>query len=390
MRRRGNESWQLTVRDVAGNRITRTVKAANIAEARRSLRDLVASVNRREVSAAKERPTVAEVADRWLDHKLSVKRDLAESTVASIEWAMGHIKRRWGSRKVATITKGHQVEELFAELMNDGLGPKSIREVSSVLHQMLKYACARDFVHVDASRLVEDRPRVALKPVNAPTDEEVSAFVRAMFDYRLEHGVHLVLSAALGCRRAEALALRVCDVDFESGEVHLRRNVVKLRRKSAAGSAAERLVIKDVMKTEAGRRVVTIPVGIINLVREHVHELDRRAREAGVAYPSDGLLFSADRAGALPYNPDSINARFRRVADRYGVARVSPHRLRHYAATILAPHLTPTELMGRFGWRSPAMVQRYADYRRAVDTEAARLIGEAPALTQAIALTTIS
>jgi len=42
--------------------------------------------------------------------------------------------------------------------------------------------------------------------------------------------------------------------------------------------------------------------------------------------------------------------------------------------------------MGRFGWRTPAMVQRYADYRRTVDGEAARLIGASPALADIVAL----
>ncbi len=44
---------------------------------------------------------------------------------------------------------------------------------------------------------------------------DVGAFVRAMFDYSREHGVHLVLTTALGCRRAESLALRLMDVDAD-------------------------------------------------------------------------------------------------------------------------------------------------------------------------------
>jgi integrase len=141
------------------------------------------------------------------------------------------------------------------------------------------------------------------------------------------------------------------------------------------------------MKTEAGRRVVTVPPGVMELLADHVAELHAQAREYGVnAFPSDGLIFSDDVLGSTPYNPDSINARFRRVSKLFGVALVSPHQLRHYAATILAPHMTSSELMGRFGWRTPAMVQRYADYRRAVDTEAARLIGETPALADVVAM----
>jgi integrase len=384
-RRRGNGSWQLTVRDVDGNRLTKTVKATNETEVKRMLRDFVASVRREEVPKAKGRPTVAQVADMWLEHKLKINRDLAEATVASIEWAMGHIKRRWGRRKVSMITEGHQVEELFADLLDDGLGPKAIREVSSILHQVLKYAHGRKYVHVDATRFVEVRPRVQQKPVSAPSDADVAAFVKAMFAYKHEHGVHLVLSTALGCRRAEALGIRLVDVDFEHGEIHLRRNVVKIRRKSAAGKGESRVVVKDVMKTQAGRRVVTVPPGVTSLVAQWVAEIDEHARDFGLAgFPHEGLIFSTAVDGSAPYNPDSINARFRRVARIFGVTPVAPHQLRHYAATILAPHMTPTELMGRFGWRTQDMVQRYADYRRTVDSEAARLIGESAALADVV------
>ena len=93
-RPRGNGSWQLAFRDGDGNRLTKTVRASNEAEAKRMLRAFVSAANRNEVPKAKEKPTVAQVADMWLDHKLRIKRDLAEATIDSLEWAIGHIKRR--------------------------------------------------------------------------------------------------------------------------------------------------------------------------------------------------------------------------------------------------------------------------------------------------------
>lgn len=375
-RRRGNDSWQLTVRDGAGKRLTKTVKASNETEARRMLRAFVSAVHRDEVPKAKEKPTVAQVADKWLAHKLRIKRDLAEATVDSLEWAIGHIKRKWGPRKVSTIVDGHQVEELFAELMDDGLGPKSVKEISSALHGILHFAHSRDYVRVDATRFVEVRPRVPQKPVTAPSDADVEALVQAMFEHDHRHGVHLVLTAALGCRRSEALALRRIDLDPVRNEVELQRNVVKIRRRTEDGKP--RVVIKDVMKTESGRRTVSIPEAVMALLVELLSELDDQARDFGAdRYPDEGLLFSPDALGERPYSPDSINARISKVCRRSGITPVSPHALRHYAATILAPHMTPTELMGRFGWKTQTMVARYADYRREKDDVAAELIGTA-------------
>jgi len=84
-RRRGNGSWQLTVRDADGNRLTKTVKASNETEVKRMLRDFLASVRRDEVPKAKGKPTVAQVADMWLAHKIRIKRDLAEATIDNLE-----------------------------------------------------------------------------------------------------------------------------------------------------------------------------------------------------------------------------------------------------------------------------------------------------------------
>lgn len=68
--------------------------------------------------------------------------------------------------------------------------------------------------------------------------------------------------------------------------------------------------------------------------------------------------------------PDSINKRFRKIVTETGV-RITPHMLRHHAATAVAPFLTETDMMGRFGWRTSTMVRRYVDYKGAKDHEAA-------------------
>lgn len=84
-------------------------------------------------------------------------------------------------------------------------------------------------------------------------------------------------------------------------------------------------------------------------------------------------MFSADSLGRRPLYPATVSSWFRKIGEVAGV-KVRPHQLRHYAATHVAPHLTETEMMGRFGWKTPRMVTRYAEYRRARDTEAAEIM----------------
>jgi integrase len=123
----------------------------------------------------------------------------------------------------------------------------------------------------------------------------------------------------------------------------------------------------------------------MSLLRELIRSLDERARSFGLkAYPDEGFIFSPHDVGERPYHPDSVNARFRKLC-KLAEVNISPHELRHYAATQVAPFLTETEMMGRFGWKTNSMVHRYADYLRKRDSEAGAAMDRALRLVIPIA-----
>jgi integrase len=370
-RKRGKTSYQLTVWDADnGRQHYRTTRARNDTQAARALKRFQAEVDEGRVAVSKLRPTVADVCTEWLAHKMRVSPDLAEGTVENYERAIAHIVREWGDRKVSTITNGTHVEELYGALA-ERLAPKTIQNIAGVLFSVLRYAQRREYVWINACTLVEIRPKVNAKPVNAPSDRDLEALMEAMEAYDRRHFVNLVLTASLGARRGEAAGVRRCDVSLDAGTVRLCRNVTKLRRRGQGG----RTVVKDTMKTGAGVRTVAVGPAVIALLREHIDELDEIARLHELdAYPDEGYIFSPDLLGRRPYHPDSVNKRIRAVARRNGIATVSPHALRHYAATRIAPHLPASEMMGRFGWKTESMVRRYADYQRARDAEAGAIM----------------
>lgn len=372
-RKRSATSYELSVWDnEAQRRQYRTVKARNDTEARRALKGFQSEVDAGRVAASRGKPTVAQVCTEWLTHKMAVRRDLAEGTIDTYEWCLSHIVRKWGNVKVATITKGIDVERLFASLIDDGLSPKSVRNISGVLYAVLRHAMREDYVRVNACELVEDRPQVPDKPVMAPSDADLEALLSAMAEHSRPHFVHLMLSASLGSRRGETAGIRRCDVLTDLGAIRLCQSVTKLRRK---GTTSGRVVVKSTMKTPAGERTVAVGPAVWDILVEHLDELDRVAQMHGLeAFPSNGFIFSPDLLGKMPYHPDSVNARIRKLCKRHDIANVTPHQLRHYAATKIAPHMPATEVMGRFGWKTQSMVQRYVDYGRARDDEAAAIM----------------
>lgn len=113
--------------------------------------------------------------------------------------------------------------------------------------------------------------------------------------------------------------------------------------------------------------------GTLTLYREkvdrtQVHQLTAETLLAAMAYLPDvagqEYLFPCrrDRRGLVqPLNVRAIHERIRVLGERIGVAKLSPHDLRHYWATLAMRHGTSVDrLQEAGGWTSPMMPLRYA------------------------------
>lgn len=89
-----------------------------------------------------------------------------------------------------------------------------------------------------------------------------------------------------------------------------------------------------------------------------------RSYLGGYGAPTTGALFvGSTKRGNLTGRGMSIRAIHKRVttlgASILGIENLTPHDLRHYAATYLGGFLSTRQLMDVFGWSSPAMATRY-------------------------------
>jgi integrase len=369
---RSKTTVQLLVYDAeACKYVSRYVPATSDNQARKALAKFVTDVAAGQVPSSKLKPTVEEAANAWLRRKEELGR-VRESTLEAYGWAVGHIVREIGSRRVRSLTRATELEDLYGRL-GKRLGPKSVKEIAGVLYGVLEYARKQDWVRTNVARDVEERPRAPHKPVESPDEGDVQRFLVEAQKVDFAFFAYVIVCAAAGGRRAEVLGLQRADVLLDSGEIFFRRQVTKRRRTHDTHGneiGGPRLVVTDQLKTADGRRRVAVGDGTMAVLRELLRQLDERARDFDViAYPAEGFLFSPDVDGRSPLMPDSINKRFRAIVVKTGV-RITPHMLRHHAATAVAPFLTETDMMGRFGWRTSTMVRRYVDYKGAKDREA--------------------
>jgi hypothetical protein len=173
---RSKTTVQLLVYDAeAAKYVSRYVPATSDNQARKALAKFVTDVAAGNVPTSKLKPTVEEAAHAWLRRKEELGR-VRESTLEAYAWAVGHIVREIGHRRVRSLTKATEIEDLYGRL-GKRLGPKSVKEIAGVLYGVLEYARKQDWVRANVTADVEERPRVPDKPVEAPEEEDLQRFL---------------------------------------------------------------------------------------------------------------------------------------------------------------------------------------------------------------------
>lgn len=125
-----------------------------------------------------------------------------------------------------------------------------------------------------------------------------------------------ILVMGYGALRAgEVGGLRVQDIDFDSCELKLRQQVARV---TGVGQYIEE------MKTDAGRRTVTLPCSVTDELKEFV-ESNPPA--------DDGRVFHGANGAMRAHN--AINHGVQTAAKRAGLPPVNAHKLRHTAVSLL-------------------------------------------------------
>ena len=174
------------------------------------------------VSSRKTGPTVAEVAERYLDEHVAVrcKPKTAEAYSSVIR---RHIVPMFGEMSLAAVGRKHVTDLHYA-----------LRDVPSTANRSVD-VLSRLFAMGEAWGLIPEGAnpcRYVVKYRERPrerflTDEELRRLGRVLREAKDEGGASMYAVAAIrlllltGCRRNEILTLRWADVDLDGGELRL-------------------------------------------------------------------------------------------------------------------------------------------------------------------------
>lgn len=219
------------------------------------------------------------------------------------------------------------------------LGSSTVYMLAAILHGVFSQAVLDDVVGRHPMRGVKiPRTEVGAERADIPTMEDVRALIEAARGTAVGKGSNPTLAAMIqvaaetGLRAGELCGLRVRNVNFLRGEVHV---VEQINQRSGDFSP---------LKTESSRRVVPIGPGTVRVIEEQL----RRAPRA----PEETVFCTRE---GRPLSSSSLSARFRTVARRAGVDTTF-HALRHfYASSLIASGASVVMVQRALGHASASM-----------------------------------
>jgi len=295
------------------------------------------------VAPALGRITISELSTEWLARK---KIDLKASSYRPVEVAWRrHVEPRWGHVRVVDVDldaverwiadMGSTVTDADGTVTKKGSGATVVLRAYGVLAGILDSAVKARRIAANPARTPENLPRKRPKPRTYLTHEQVETLAAAA-----KYPTLVRLLAYTGMRWGEAIALRVHDLDLPRKRITIIENAVQVDQVTVIGSP----------KNNEARSVSVAEFLVFEL----------RAQVAGKA--DDELVFH-DGHGRHLRRSVSRTGWFETAVTRSGVPRVTPHDLRHSAASLaVSAGVNVKALQRMLGHASAAMtLDTYAD-----------------------------
>lgn len=221
----------------------------------------------------------------YLEEWLAVTRTrVRPRTFEAYELSIRRIERLLGAVPLARLNP-HLIQRAYADLLADGLSPKTVLNTHAVLHRALRQARQWGLTNSLPTDLVAV-PRAQQREMRAMSASQLTTLFASN---RGSHWYPLwVLLGTAGLRIGEALGLKWSDVDLVAGRLQVRR---ALQRQRGRG-----LVFVE-PKSYRSRRMVCL----CRLAVEALSELRRR---------SDGDLVFVNRRGLAQDSSSVTDARF--------------------------------------------------------------------------------
>ncbi|MBM4640462.1 tyrosine-type recombinase/integrase [Rhodococcus hoagii] len=293
----------------------------------------VEKLNGSYVAPALGRITVGELGADWLARK---QIDVKPSSYNSLETAWRvHVEPRWGRARIADIDLD-SVERWITDLVRAGKGATVVIRAYGALAGILDSAVKSKRLASNPARGVENLPRKQRKARVYLSHEQV----QALAEEAGRHETLVYVLAYCGLRWGEAIALRVNHLDLLRKRLTVVDNAVQVNGEIHVGTPKSHI-----------HRSVPVPAFLVEMLAVQCQGRGR------------GDLVFPSRHGGHLLRPVSFTGWFTKAVERSGVPRLTPHDLRHTAASLaVSAGVNVKALQRMLGHASAAMtLDTYAD-----------------------------
>ena len=197
----------------------------------------------------------------------------------------------------------------LTEFYGEGLSDRMVCSCYTTCRTALEKAVTEGLITTNPAIGCRLPPKKA-KEMQVLTQDEIRRFlIQANEEGYYEF---FLLELTTGMRRGEILGLQWKDINFATGELHIRRQVVK--------KGAQTQITKP--KTKSSIRTLILPSDMLDILAEH-----KKTATCEWVFPSPV------KEGE-PRNPDSIYGKFQKILKRAQCKKIRFHDLRHTFATM--------------------------------------------------------
>lgn len=351
----GRWAAAVTFTTLDGRRKRKTLTAHNKTEADSLLLGMRSDILQGNVLST-DRQTLSQFLSTWLEDV--IRPDVRQTSYEKYRNIVErHVAPTLGKRTLASLTP-QMIQAFVNQQRKTGLSNTTVADHLGLLKQALRQACKYGLLTRNPASLV-DAPTAQRPKIRVFTKVQAQAFVEAVRGDRLE-AAFLVL-IGLGLRRGETLGLKWEDVDFEHGQLHIRRQLVGL----PTGKALFKV------KTEESEGTLHMPLFVLQALQRHKECQLAYKRAMGVHWHEHGMVFTNLRGGFL--EPSTLKYRFQKILNSVGLPHMRIHDLRHSAGTLMLAMNVPQKVVQDIlRHKSPTMTARYLHTLDSMKDDAAK------------------
>ena len=195
------------------------------------------------------------------------------------------------------------------DIFGEGVSDRMVRGIHAMIRKALEKANNEGLIPTNPAIGCKIPPKKA-REMEILTHEEIQRFIiQAAYDGYYEL---FLLEFATGMRRGEICGLQWIDLDFDSGELKIRRQVV---------SVDDGVIVKK-PKTKGSVRTVILDASLLKVL----YELKQKSESQ--------WIFPSPVKNDSPLNPQTVYRKTQQILERAQCKKVRFHDLRHTFATM--------------------------------------------------------